>query len=80
MDKARMKLHYDPASDIIYMVIKEGKIKDTVEADTDIFLEIAEDNSVAGIEIWAASKNILEPLAREMAAKLKKRLAATASP
>jgi uncharacterized protein YuzE len=55
-------------------------ILDTVEADSDIFVEIAEDNSVAGIEIWAASKNILEPLAREMAAKVKKTLAAKTRP
>lgn len=69
-----MKVHYDPEADIFYIVIKEGPIKDTVEADNDIFLEIAEDESVAGVEIWSASKNILEPVAKELAVKVKKSL------
>ncbi|MEM0171586.1 DUF2283 domain-containing protein [Thermofilum sp.] len=34
-----MKVHYNPEADIFYIVIKEGPIKDTVEADDDIFLE-----------------------------------------
>jgi uncharacterized protein YuzE len=51
MDKSKMKVHYDPEADILYIVIKEGPIKDTVEADDDIFIEIAEDGSTAGIEI-----------------------------
>jgi len=69
-----MKVNYDPESDIFYMIIKEGPIKDTIEADNDIFLEIAEDESVAGIEVWNASKNILEPIAKELSAKIKKSL------
>jgi len=56
------------------MIIKEGSIKDTIEADNDIFLEIAEDESVAGIEVWNASKNILETIAKELSAKIKKSL------
>ena len=51
MDRGSMKVNYDPESDIFYMIIKEGPIKDTIEADNDIFLEIAEDESLAGIEI-----------------------------
>jgi|YelNatPaOPRAMG01_1025707.scaffolds.fasta_scaffold92279_1 uncharacterized protein YuzE len=79
MDGGGMKVHYDPESDIMYIVIKEGPIKDTVEADSDIFVEIAEDESIAGIEVWGASKNILEPAAKELAAKVKKALAAKPS-
>jgi uncharacterized protein YuzE len=74
MDRGSMKVNYDPESDIFYMIIKEGSIKDTIEADNDIFLEIAEDESVAGIEVWNASKNILEPIAKELSAKIKKSL------
>ena len=66
-----MKVNYDPESDIFYIIIKEGPIKDTIEADNDIFLEIAEDESVVGIEVWNASKNILEPIAKELSAKNK---------
>jgi uncharacterized protein YuzE len=74
MDRGSMKVNYDPESDIFYIIIKEGSIKDTIEADNDIFLEIAEDESVAGIEVWNASKNILEPIAKELSAKIKKSL------
>lgn len=73
-----MKVNYDPEADIFYIVIKEGPIEDTVEADNDVFLEIAEDESVAGVEIWSASKNVLEPVAKELAVKVKKSLEAIA--
>jgi len=38
-----MKVNYDPEADILYIVIKEGPIKDTVEAEDEILIEIAED-------------------------------------
>jgi len=74
MDRGNMKVNYDPESDIFYIIIKEGPIKDTIEADNDIFLEIAEDESIVGIEVWNASKNILEPIAKELSEKIKKSL------
>ena len=74
MGRSKMKVHYDSEADILYIVIKEGPIKDTVEADDDIFIEIAEDGSTAGIEIWKASKSIMEPIAKELAEKVKKAL------
>jgi uncharacterized protein YuzE len=74
MGKSKMKVHYDPEADILYIVIREGPIKDTVEADDDIFIEIAEDGSTAGIEIWKASRSIMEPIAKELAEKVKKAL------
>jgi len=49
-----MKVNYDPEADILYIIIREGPIKDTVEADDDVLIEIAEDGNVAGIEIWNA--------------------------
>jgi uncharacterized protein YuzE len=48
-----MKAHYDPESDMLYMVVREGGIKETVEADRDIFAEIAEDEGTAGVEVWS---------------------------
>ena len=42
-----MKAHYDPESDMLYMVVREGGIKETVEADRDVFAEIA------GVEVWS---------------------------
>jgi uncharacterized protein YuzE len=73
-----MRANYDPEADILYIIIKEGPIKDTVEAGDEIFVEIAEGEEIAGIEIWNASKNILEPIARELSAKIRRSLEVTA--
>jgi uncharacterized protein YuzE len=73
-----MRANYDPEADILYIIIREGPIKDTVEAGDEIFVEIAEGEEIAGIEIWNASKNILEPIARELSAKIRKSLEVTA--
>jgi uncharacterized protein YuzE len=73
-----MRANYDPEADILYIIIREGPIKDTVEAGDEVFVEIAEDEEIAGIEIWNASKNILEPIARELSAKIRKSLEVTA--
>jgi uncharacterized protein YuzE len=51
-----MKVNYDPEADILYIIIREGPIKDTVEVEDEILIEIAEDESIVGIEIWKASK------------------------
>jgi uncharacterized protein YuzE len=48
-----------------------------VEAGDEIFVEVAEGEEIAGIEIWNASKNILEPIARELSAKIRKSLEVT---
>ena len=74
MGENKMKVHYDPEVDILYIVIKEGPIKDTIDINDDIFIEIAEDETIAGIEIWRASKNIAEPIATKLAEKIKKAL------
>ena len=43
-----MRVSYDPEADILYIVIREGSVKDTVEAEDDVFIEIAEDGNVRG--------------------------------
>jgi uncharacterized protein YuzE len=73
-----MKVNYDPEADILYIIIREGPIKDTVEVEDEMLIEIAEDESIVGIEIWKASKNILEPIAKELSAKIRKSLEAIA--
>jgi uncharacterized protein YuzE len=55
-------------------VIREGPVKDTVEAEDDVFIEIAEDGNVAGIEIWNASKNVLEPIVKVLSARIRESL------
>jgi len=73
-----MRVSYDPEADILYIVIREGPVKDTVEAEDDVFIEIAEDGNVAGIEIWNASKNVLEPIVKVLSARIRESLEAAA--
>jgi uncharacterized protein YuzE len=63
MVKNRMKVRYSLESDILYILVKEGKIKDTVELAEGLFMEIAEDGSIAGIEIWNARELVLKDIA-----------------
>jgi len=69
-----MRVNYDPEADILYIIIREGPVKDTVEAGDEIFIEVTEDEKIAGIEVWNASKNILEPIAKELSAKIRRSL------
>jgi uncharacterized protein YuzE len=69
-----VRVSYDPEADILYIVIREGPVKDTVEAEDDVFIEIAEDGNVAGIEIWNASKNVLEPIVKVLSARIRESL------
>lgn len=69
-----MRVSYDPEADILYIVIREGPVKDTMEAEDDVFIEIAEDGNVAGIEIWNASKNVLEPIVKVLSARIRESL------
>ncbi|MCC6029304.1 MAG: DUF2283 domain-containing protein [Candidatus Korarchaeum sp.] len=57
-----MKVRFDPEADILYILIKEGPLKDTVEIAEDLFIEIAEDGSIAGLEVWRARENVLKSL------------------
>ncbi|RSN68264.1 DUF2283 domain-containing protein [Candidatus Korarchaeum cryptofilum] len=57
-----MKVRFDPEADILYILIEEGPLKDTVEIAEDLFIEIAEDGSIAGLEVWRARENVLKSL------------------
>ncbi len=57
-----MRVRYDPEADIIYIFVKEGSIKDTIEVSDDLFLEYDEDNHIIGIELWQVRKNLLGEL------------------
>ena len=59
-----MKIRYDLEADILYILIEEGSIKDTVEISDDLFVEYDEDGNIVGIEAWQARKNILKELMR----------------
>jgi uncharacterized protein YuzE len=68
-----MRVSCDPEADILYIVLRERPVKDTVEAEDDVFVEIAEDGGVASVEVRNASKNVLEPIAKALSVKLRKR-------
>jgi len=57
-----MKVEYDPESDILYIQIKEDRIKETVDLDDDIFVDLNEKGEIVGIEIWQARKHIFSEL------------------
>ena len=69
------RVYYDYESDILYIFLKEGSVEDTIEANEDVFIELGENGEVIGIEIWKASKNILEPISKTIAQKIKESIA-----
>ena len=67
-------VHYDPEVDILYMVLKEGPVEDTIEADEDVFIELGKSGEIIGIEVWRASKNVVEPISKVLASRIKESL------
>ena len=57
-----MRVRYDPESDILYIQIKEDKVKETVDLDDDIFADLNEKGEIIGIEIWQTRKYIFSEL------------------
>jgi len=57
-----MKVRYDPESDILYIQIKEDKVKETIDLDDDIFADLNEKGEIVGIEIWQTRKYIFSEL------------------
>ena len=71
------KVHYDPEADILYIVTKEGPVDDTLPADDDVYVELDENGNIVGIEIWRASTNIVENLAKAISKRLKEQIPTT---
>lgn len=71
MAEGKVKIRFDHEADILYILVKEGPVKDTIEAAEDFFIEIAEDGSVAGVEMWRAKEHILGNLAEHIKAMIK---------
>jgi uncharacterized protein YuzE len=66
--KANPLVHYDPGSDILYIVTKEGTEAAFTEVAPGVNVELDKDGQVLGVEILGASrilKNVLEPLYRK---------------
>lgn len=64
-------VHYDPEADILYIVVKDGPVEDTYDIDEDDFIEVNEKGEVVSIEIWNASKNVIESIASALVEKIK---------
>lgn len=62
MGEGKMRVRYDPEADILYILVKEGSTKETIEVSDDLFVEYDEDDHIVGIELWQARKNLLPEL------------------
>lgn len=58
MGENQMKVRYDQDSDILYLLIKEGDIEDTIEVSEDLFVEYDEKRDIVGIELWRVRRNL----------------------
>lgn len=66
-DKNESMINYDPSTDALYVVTREGEEEEFVEISPGINVELDAEGRVIGIEILNASKalgNIIEPLYR----------------
>ena len=48
--------------------------RDTIEADEDVFIELGKNGEIIGIEVWRASKNVVEPISKVLASRIKESL------
>ena len=70
-----MKTKYDSEYDILYIdVVLDKKAHNTQPLNDDILVDLDEEGNIVGIEIWQASKNIVEPVAERLVEKVKKSL------
>ncbi len=65
-----MKVRYDDVYDILYIEVEPKKAHDTQPLDDDILIDLDENGDIVGIEIWNASKNIVEPITAQLARKI----------
>ena len=74
-----MKVDYDEKTDILYIRLDSGsKIVNTDMLDDNILADLDKKNRIVGIEIWNASKNISEPIAKVLAKQVERTILASA--
>lgn len=71
MVKNKPKVRYDQDADILYIKVREGSIKDTVDVAEDVFVELDDKGKIAGIEVWRARELLLNPLAKHISKQVK---------
>jgi uncharacterized protein YuzE len=70
-----MRTRCDIKHDILYIdIAPDKKVHDTQPLDDDIFVDLDKEGNIVGIEIWNASKNIVEPIAEQLVEKVKRSL------
>ncbi len=62
-----MKVTYDPAVDVLRIVLKESPIEESDEDKPGVILDYDKDGNVVGLEILEASKRITNPRSVEYA-------------
>jgi uncharacterized protein YuzE len=68
-----MRVRYDKRHDVLYIDVAPGKkARETQPLNDDIFVDLDEEGNIVGIEIWNASKNIVDALAEPLIEKVKK--------
>jgi uncharacterized protein YuzE len=71
MGENQMKVEYDRESDILYIKFKDSKIEETRMLSEDAYIDLDENGSLIGVEIWKASQNAILPISKDIAEKLK---------
>ena len=67
-----MKARYDCEHDILYIDVAEDReVCDTQPLDDDISADFDEEGNIVSMEIWRASKNIVEPVAERLIEKVR---------
>ena len=70
-----MRVTYDPEADIIYLVLREGEVHDSKEANEDVRLEYDKEGQLIGIEIMNAKTNVIATIAKEILQEINSTLA-----
>ena len=60
--KINMRVEYDPEADILYIRVRDEKVKDTVDLNEDVWVDLDENGEIVGIEIWQARKNVISEI------------------
>lgn len=71
MGEDQMRVEYDRDADILYIKLADSKIVDTRLLGEDVYVDMAEDGSFIGIEIWKASQNAILPISKDIAERVK---------
>jgi len=66
-----MKARYDCEHDILYIDVAEDREACDTQPLDDIFVDFDGEGNIVGMEMWRASKNIVEPVAERLVEKVR---------